>query len=385
MNTINIKTILIIIISLALLNCSKSATQKIDMNAEKEDEIMTQKGRISMSKEAFENEDLSMTSLVKEPIGSGISSTGVIDVPPNGRAVISAHIGGYVKNSPLLIGDQVEKGQLLLTIENIEFLELQQAYLEASEQLKFLKSDYDRQQELYDEKISSEKSFLKAESDYKRTFATFTGLKKKLELLHIDPSQVALGNLTSVSKIYAPISGDITEINVKTGSYISSSDEIMEIVNTEHLHLELKIFEKHMLDIKIGQTVYFNLPESGVEQYTGKVHLIGKSIGKDRTVKVHAHIDESHKSGFIPGMFVQATIITDDTSGVGILQEAVTEIDNQAFVMLLHTEDQDTYVFEKVMVELGEPFGGIILIENEDDLNMNGKYLVGGTYLLDNE
>lgn len=385
MNIINIKTILIIIISLTLFNCTKSATQNTDTNAEKEDKIIAQNGRISISKEAFENEDLSMTSLVKEPVGSGISSTGVIDVPPNGRAVVSAHIGGYVKKSPLLIGDQVEKGQLLLTIENIEFLELQQAYLEASEQLKFLKSDYDRQQELYDEKISSEKSFLKAESDYKRTFATFTGLKKKLELLHIDPSQVALGNFTSVSKIYAPISGDVTEINVKTGSYISSSDEIMEIVNTDHLHLELKIFEKDMLDIKRGQTVYFNLPESGVEQYKGKVHLIGKSIGKDRTVKVHAHIDASDESGFIPGMFVQATIITGDSSGVGILQEAVTEIDNQAFVMLLQSEDKDNYIFEKIVVELGEPYKGIILIENEDHLDLNGKYLVGGSYLLDSE
>jgi cobalt-zinc-cadmium efflux system membrane fusion protein len=58
------------------------------------------------------------------------------------------------------------------------------------EQLSFLKSDYDRQSELYKEQISSEKSYLKAQSDYKRTFAVHAGLKKKLELLNINIAAV---------------------------------------------------------------------------------------------------------------------------------------------------------------------------------------------------
>jgi cobalt-zinc-cadmium efflux system membrane fusion protein len=381
MNFIKIYTI--VIIALTFLNCSKSTGKDDGSKVQEEKENVSNSDVISISEEQYKNEALRVTSLVAHSFGTRINATGVIDVPPNGRAVISAQIGGYVKNSPLLIGDQVKKGQLLLTVENIEFLELQQQYLEAKEQLTFLKSDYERQKELFEEKIASEKSFLKAESDYRMTLAIYKGLRKKLELLKIDPMQVESGILTSVSKIFAPISGNVTAINITTGSFVSSSDQIMEIVNTEHLHLELKIFEKDVLHIKIGQTVLFNLPESGSKQFKGNVHLIGKSIGKDRTVMVHAHIDEPHDEGFIPGMFVQASILTNEVTGMGISDKAVIEDNGLTYVMLMKSEENDTYLFEKIQVETGELSGDIILIKNHEDLDPKGKYLIGGAYLLE--
>ncbi|MDN3644078.1 efflux RND transporter periplasmic adaptor subunit [Lutimonas halocynthiae] len=371
----------IIIIALTFLNCSKSTNKNESSDIREKEKLNFETEVITISKDQYKNESLSMTSLVAHSFGTRISSTGVIDVPPNGRAVISAQIGGYIKNSPLLIGDQVKKGQLLLSIENIKFLELQQQYMEAKEQLVFLKSNFDRQQELFNEKISSEKSFLKAESDYKITLATYKGLRKKLELLHIDPAQVESGNLTSVSNIFAPISGDITDINITTGSYVSSSDEIMAIVNTDHLHLELKIFEKDVFKIKTGQTVFFSLPESGSKQFKGSVHLIGKSIGSDRTVMVHAHIDEPHDEGFIPGMFVQASILTNESSGMGVLNKAVFEKNGLTYIMLMKSGENDTYTLEKIKVETGETSGDIIMIKNHDRLDSIGKYLVGGSHL----
>lgn len=374
MNVLKIYTI--VIIALTFLTCSKSTSKNESVEVQEMEKDIFETEVMTISKDQYENESLSMTSLVAHSFGTRISSTGVIDVPPNGRAVISAQIGGYIKNSPLLIGDQVKKGQLLLTIENIKFLELQQEYMEAKEQLVFLKSNYERQEELFDEKISSEKSFLKAESDYKIILATYQGLRKKLELLQIDPVQVESGNLTSVSNIFAPISGDITNINVTTGSYVSSSDQIMAIVNTDHLHLELKIFEKDVFKIKKGQTVFFSVPESGSKQFKGSIHLIGKSIGSDRTVMVHAHIDEPHDEGFIPGMFVQASILTYENSAMGILNKAVVEENGLAYVMHIKSEENDTYLLEKIEVETGETSGDIIMIKNHDELDPNGKYLV---------
>jgi len=372
-----IKLYILAIFALTFLNCSKTTSKNESLDVQENENVVFETDEMTISKDQYKNESLSMTSLVAHSFGTRISSTGVIDVPPNGRAVISAQIGGYVKNSPLLIGDQVKKGQLLLTIENIKFLELQQEYMQAKEQLEFLKSNYERQQELFNEKISSEKSFLKAESDYKITLATYQGLRKKLELLQIDPVQVESGNLTSVSSIFSPISGDITDINITTGSYVSSSDAIMAIVNSDHLHLELKIFEKDVFKVKIGQTVIFSLPESGSKHFKGSIHLIGKSIGSDRTVMVHAHIDEPHDEGFIPGMFVQASILSNETSGMGILNKAVIEENGLAYVMLIKSGENDTYLLEKIEVETGETSGDIIMIKNHDQLDPNGKFLVG--------
>jgi len=76
--------------------------------------------------------------------------------------------------------------------------------------------------------------------------------------LNINIAAVEKGELSALSNIYAPIAGDISEINVKTGSYVASSDAIMEIVNTEHVHLELKIFEKDALKVKKNRRLFLN-------------------------------------------------------------------------------------------------------------------------------
>ncbi len=151
------------------------------------------KDTVEISKIDFKTRGLELVEISQKSMTNKVSSTGMIDVPPNGRAVISAQIGGYIKNSKLLIGDQVKKGDLLVSIENIKFLDMQQQYLEALEQLSFLKSNFERQTELFKENISSEKSYLKAQSEYKRTFAVHAGLKKKLQLLNINTAAVEKG------------------------------------------------------------------------------------------------------------------------------------------------------------------------------------------------
>lgn len=331
---------------------------------------------IEISKNDFLAKKFELVSLVEKDYENKVSSTGMIEVPPNGRAVISAQIGGYIKNSQLLIGDQVKKGDLLVSIENIEFLEMQQQYLEALEQLSFLKSDYDRQSELYKEQISSEKSYLKAQSDYKRTFAVHAGLKKKLELLNINIAAVEKGELSSLSNIYAPISGDISEINVKTGSFVASSDAIMEIVNTEHVHLELKIFEKDALRIRKGQKVVFKLPESSGGSYIGTVHLIGKSIASDRTVTAHIHIEEEADALFIPGMFVQADIIVDNTSDQMIREAALFEKGGKYYLIKNVSDENDVLKFIKVEVSKGNISNGEVVIFSDEALEVDRIYLI---------
>ena len=344
----------------------KTLTVKLDLNND----------TIEISKNDFQERRFELIALDEKNNENKVSSTGMIDVPPNGRAVISAQVGGYIKNSQLLIGDQVKKGDLLVSIENIEFLEMQQQYLEALEQLSFLKSDYDRQSELYKEQISSEKSYLKAQSDYKRTFAVHAGLKKKLELLNINIAAVEKGELSSLSNIYAPISGDISEINVKTGSFVASSDAIMEIVNTEHVHLELKIFEKDALRIKKGQEVVFKLPESSGESFFGTVHLIGKSIATDRTVTAHVHIEEEADAVFIPGMFVQAEIVVDNTSDLMIPEAALLELGGKNYIIKKVSDENDLLKFIKVAVNKGEKSNGEVVIFSDDALDNGKVYLL---------
>ena len=377
------KSILYIVL-ITVLSFNVNCTEKKVVSEGEQDvsiKLNFENDTIEVSRKDFISSKLELIDLVNNDHVNKVSATGIIDVPPNGRAVISAQVGGYIKNSKLLIGDQVKKGDFLVSIENIEFIEMQQQYLEALEQLTFLKSDFERQSELYKENISSEKSYLKAQSEYRRIFAVHAGLKKKLELLNINIAAVEKGQLSSLSNIYAPIAGDISEINVKTGSFVASSNAIMEIINTEHVHLELKIFEKDALRIKKGQIVIFRLPEASGENYYGSVHLIGKSIAADRTVTAHVHMEQEADAILIPGMFVQAEIIVDKASSLSIKEAALIEKGGKNFILQKVMEENDTLKFVKVEVSKGNATDGGIVIMSDKTLKVGKIYLLGANSL----
>ena len=379
-----IKSITIVSIAFLVLSCGKSESQQEVIKISDADEVSNKMDYISISKTQFESENMKLASLQEKPFPTYIKTTGMIDVPPNSKAIISAFTGGYIKNSPLLIGDKVKKRQLLVTIENLEFVELQQEYLEITEQLTYLKSEYDRQKELFAEKISSKKSFLKAESEYKKTNAIYHGLRKKLQMLNINPASVKQGNLTSVSNIYSPISGSITDVNISTGVYVSPADKIMEIVNTDHIHLELRVFEKDVLKLKKEQKVIFRIPESTDESFVGYIHLIGKSIDKNRTVQVHAHIEHDIEHNFIVGMFVEADILIEDNNSKALPEGAIIEADGKSFVLFLTSKDNDQYSFVKKELTTGKTYNGFTEIKS-DLLNSENLYLIGGFNLIKEE
>ncbi len=382
-----VKYLYIFLISVLFMSCSTSEKNK-DSNQESSEtanEIEVTSQTIELSKDQFDGEKMKLVKIDKKPFPKAIKTTGMVDVPPNSRAIISAFSGGYIKNTPLLIGDKVKKGQSLVSIENMDFVSMQQEYLEVAEQLNYLESEYNRQKELFDENISSKKSFLNAESNFKKARAMYNGLRKKLEMLNINPENVENGKITSMVTIYAPISGSISAVYVSTGSFVSPADPIMEIINTDHIHLELKVFEKDILKLKEDQKVTFKVPEYSDEIFEGEVHLIGKSIDENRTIPVHAHLKNDEKHNFIVGMFVEANIITEESIANALPEEAVIEVENKNYVLVLESETDGVYRFNKKEIALGQTYNGSKELTENVVLKEDDQFLVGGFNLIGEE
>jgi cobalt-zinc-cadmium efflux system membrane fusion protein len=350
-------------------------------DAKTEETTAKDNGLITVTTAQFESLGMQIANPVEQDFDVTISASGRIDVPPQNRAQVTSFIGGYVKSTKLLVGDKVTKGQALLTLENTEYLDIQKEYLEVAEQIKYLKSEFERQKTLYDEKITSQKNYLKSESEYRRTLGMYQSLRAKLELLNINPSNVEKGKLTSIVTIFAPISGDIVIMNANVGMPVAPSDVILEIVDTNHLHLELAVFEKDILKLKIGQKITFVVPEASKEVFDAEVHLVGKSIeGNDRTINVHGHLDDNIKQKLITGMFVEAKIKTNSKKGLSIPTEALISENNKNFVLLLDTKKNNILSFKKVPVTVGEKSEKAVEIIPDNQIKASSKILVKGVF-----
>ncbi|MDL5511763.1 efflux RND transporter periplasmic adaptor subunit [Arenibacter sp. M-2] len=338
---------------------------------------------IKVTRAQFEGEEMALGSLSQQNFPVVVEVTGTIDVPPQNKAIVSAFSGGYIKRTPLLIGNKVKKGQPLLSLENPEFVQIQQEYQESFEQLSYLKSEYERQKSLVAEQITSQKNFLKAESEYKRTLARYNGLGQKLKMLNISPGNVEKGIIVSEVTIFAPIDGSITKVNVSKGMYVSPSDEIMEIINTDHIHLELSVFEKDVMKIKKNQKIRFRISEASQEYYEAEVYLVGTSIDTDsRTVKIHGHLHDDENHNFAVGMFVEATIITENRVMKALPSESVVTMDNKQYVLSLVSEDNEVNVFKTNRVQTGDGYNGYIAITDVGELKDNDQVIVKGGFNL---
>lgn len=363
---------------LLLFSCGNTDKKKGDENKEPADN-----SAIKVTKAQFTGSNMALGTIQVKTFPVTVEATGTIDVPPENKALVSSYVAGYVKQTPLLIGDKVKKGQFLVSLENPDFVQMQQDYLDAWEQMQYLKSEYERQKELIAEKITSQKNYLKAESEYKRNLAMYEGLRKKLEMLNISPLAVENGKITSIIRLYAPISGSITDIMINKGMYVSAADELMQIIDADHLHIELNVFEKDIMQVKKGQDIRLIIPEAETDTIAAEVHLVGTSLNEEkRTVKVHGHFKKEGDNHFATGMFVEAQIITSEEQAKALPTQSIVSLDDQNYVLQLKKENDSLYFFERREVMPGDAFKGFTIIKNDKEFKDGEQFLLKGAFNL---
>lgn len=370
----NLYKLLLLSVILLLFSCG-------DKTQETKGETVSD-SRIFVSKTQFEASAMSLGRLEEKPFPLTVQTTGMIDVPPENRAVVNATMGGYIKTTPLLIGDKVRKGQALVTVENPEFISLQQEYMEVYEQLNYLKSEFERQKMMVEEKITSQKNFLQSESTYKTALAKHTGLRKQLQMLNISPTSVEAGNVRSTVTIYAPIDGSITKVNVSRGTYVSPATAILEIIDNDHIHIELSVFEKDIMKVKKGQKIEFKIPESSEETFKAEVYLVGSAIENNRTIKVHGHLEDESKVHFLTGMFVEADIVTESAFAKALPETSIVSLEGSSFVLKLMEENSEGYYFEQIPVTMGAVYEGNVALNSFESISDTDLLLTSGAFIL---
>lgn len=321
---------------------------------------------------------VTLGKIEQKHISGTIKVNGVLDVPPQQKVSVSVPFGGFLKNTPLLQGSKVQKGQLIAQIENPEYIQIQQDYLEASNQLVFAKTDYERQQQLAADNVNAQKTLQQAELTFKNWVARKNALQAKLKLLNIDLADLEKGNITSTANVYATINGFVTEVNVNIGKFVNPSDVLFEIVDTEHLHAELIIFEKDVPKIKLGQKVRFTLANETTERIA-TVYLIGREISTDRTIRIHCHIDNEDKN-LLPGMYLKALVEAGGVMVPALPDEAIIDFQGRKYVFVSSGEEQNH--FEMTEIKTGPSELGFTEVTPPDGMSPDQKVVTKGSYSL---
>lgn len=338
---------------------------------------------ITLTEVQFNTMKMEWGSPVKGDFSTEINIQGTVKVPVEGMREISAYFGGYVSDLKLVEGQVVRRGEVLFNLENPDFIKLQQDYLETTSQLTYLKSEFERQKTLFGEQISAQKNFLKAEAEYQGSLARSQSLKKQLSLININADQLTPDNIRSKVPVFSPINGFVEDVFAIPGQYLPASGKALSLLNKDHLHIELILFEKDASRIHVGQKVLFTQPDQPTNEFLAKIHVVGQSVNEQRQITVHADLeDESEGKRLVPGMFVQARVQLDPQVSWALPEDALIEVNGEYFVLVQKAKTDQGYQLEQVKVTPGARTRSMIAVEPVEGLTESSVVLVKGGFNL---
>lgn len=370
LQAINMKTTYIYFVLLFLFGCT-AKEQEV-----KEEQPMVIENKITFTDAQLKTAALSFVKLEEKKMASVLRLNGKIDVPPQNMVSISVPMGGYLKNTKLLPGMHVNKGEVIATIEDQQYIQLQQDYLLTKSKIAFSKLEYERQKELNQSKATSDKVFQQATAEYNSLTIMLSSLGEKLKLIGKNPSSISEKNISRSISIYAPIDGFVTKVNVNIGKYVSPTDVLFELVNPTDIHLAINVFEKDLSKLFIGQEVVTYTNNDPKNKHLAEILLIGKDLGEDRSTEVHCHFEDYDKT-LIPGTYMNAEVQIKANNSFVLPEEAVVSFENKKYVFVKKAANQ----FEMIAVETGVLESGFLEIMNGKSL-ANETFVVKGSYTL---
>lgn len=332
-----IKNLIAVAAIFSLISCgqknNENASETEKSGAGKEQGHTEEEATIAtLTEDQIKAVGITLGTIENKNLTASIKVNGALRVPNNNKANATSLYGGVIKSLKVQLGDHVRKGQVIATIENPQFIQLQEEYLTIGSKMILADQELRRQKELQEGNAGALKNLQSATAEVNSLRARKASLQKQIQLMGINPAGISASGLRSALTVTSPVSGTVSSEFAKIGSYVDVSSPVVEIVDNSLIHLDLQVFEKDLPMVKIGQTVNFTLTNNPTTSYTAKVFNIGSSFeNESKTVAIHCTVT-GNKTGLIDGMNITAMISIGNALTAAVPNDAIAEADGKYYI-----------------------------------------------------
>ena len=363
------KKVYIIIVLFLAISCKKEIQ-------ETKKEIVLKENEVSLTDGQIKNASIETISMSEKSISTVLKINGKIDVPPQNLVSVSVPLGGYLKSTKLLPGMHVNKGEVIAVMEDQQYIQLQQDYLVAKAKLLYAEKESERQNDLNQSQASSDKTTQMAQAEVSSLRAITNGLAEKLRLININPSIISASKISQKINILATINGFVSKVNVNIGKYISPSEVMFELINPTDIHLNIKVYEKDVAKLKIGQKIIAYTNAEPNKKHECEIILISKDVSMDGTSEVHCHFEDYDKT-LLPGMYMNAEVELKSSKSDTLPEESIVSFESKDYVYIEIAKQK----YQIQEVQIGEKENGFVQVLNIENLK-NKKIVSKGAYTL---
>lgn len=269
---------------------------------------------------------------------------GTVETKQN--VIVYPEMPGVLTNVYVKAGQRVSKGQQLARVDDGG---MSQQIQQMQVQVQLAKTTFERQKNLWDQKIGSEIQYLQAKANYDAQVKAVNGMRQQL----------------GKSVVKAPFTGVIDEVITEQGSVVSPGmTQLFRIVNLNDMYVSVEVPENYLTSIKQGTEVQVDLPVLA-ETMDSKVRISSNFINAaNRSFTIEVPVP--NKSGNVKPNLTAKMKIKDYTAANAILIPLNVISENQEgdqYVMIaVPKEGTNTIIAKKQVVTTGKTQGDLIEI-----------------------
>jgi len=330
------------------------------------------------------------TDLVKEVDRNKVLTlTGQIQLDRTRAVEVVSTGSGRVEDVRRLIGEKVQKGDVLAVIHSADLGQAKANFLEVQAKRELAEATFKREKELYEKKISSEADYLDALNAYKAAEAAYAAADKRLRLFDLSTEQIAgirdeqeNGEFADLI-LRAPQGGTIITQNISVGKIVDTTESLYIIAELSNLWVWCDVYEADLAVLHeqfsqkepLQATVHVRAFEP--EVFNGLVDFIGHVMDeRTRTVKMRVQL-KNPEGKLRPGMFVDVQVEIRKPGRVAVVpQSAVMSDVGKNFVFQQWKND----MWVRRDVATGEKYGS--LVELLDGISAGSRIVTGGAFML---
>lgn len=344
----NIITILTLsVLAWNLQSCGSKEEKKAHTEEKKNgpEEEHENSNTATLTNEQIKSIGIEIGRIEEKQLTASIRANGALRVPNQNKASVNSLYSGIIRSLLIQPGNIVKKGQVIATIANPDFIQAQEEYLSINPRITLAEQEYNRQKELNAGNAGALKNLQAAESSLRALRTRRSALEQQIQLMGINASSLENGKLISVLSLRSPISGIVSNVTVKIGSYIDLNTPVADIVDNSQLHLDLFVYEKDLPRLKDNQSIHFTLTNNPGKEYDAEIYSLGSTFeDESKAVSVHATV-KGDKTGLIDGMSITALISLDKITTPAVPNDAIVTYQGQDYIFMVtgpHKEPEHT-------------------------------------------
>ena len=359
---------------LFLFSCGNKSEEGITVQESKWNSV------VQLTDAQLASAGITTDSLRKQDLARVVHLNGQVKVPPQNVYSMSVPVGGYLTSTSLVPGVHVNKGQVVATMEDLQYIDLQQQYVSLKSRMSMLQAEFERQRVLNESKATSDHEYQVSKSEWEGAQAEYRALREKLALLHIDADALNAGNISRSISLYAPFDGFVSKVNVNNGKYITPSEVMFEFIHAQDCYLGLTVFEQDMRELQAGMKLRA-FGNSLSDSVACEISYLNSNLTDQRSGEAICKFI-STRDNMVPGMFMQADVELGIHRVNAMPVSSVLHYEGKNYIFVRN----DEHTFEMLEVQTGTEENNqvevVLLAElNGREVVYNGAYALLMTWV----